>query len=496
MNHSNIRPRVPPFSAEALAPKPKVHVSVPSLSLPVSGWVVLFAFVGLNCSALLITGYEALVAIAIGGIILNAVLLAVALNNARKGAPLGKCFFVFGVIMFFQIEAVVSALGSPAFEVSQGLPIPGIQYSEDLVSLSFTYIALFELGFFVAYALPIPSAQLLPFLLRRSDAQSHWKPLALAVLALFAYLPPLAVNGFDPALAWSRLVLSYKGYVDALPKTGIVDSLAAVGLFASSVLLCQALDRKGLGRFWRLACALVGSLPVLMLGNRHALLYLLIPPSLVVWNRAFRRRSLSVIVKLCLATLVLLLIARVQLAVREKGWDRIGEVTISDFQQSRALKQYDALIFALYLVPDSHPYFKEFMTPFFVSHWVPRAFWPGKPFSEAWKYYNDAYVRGSTQWNATPSIIGQYHISWGIIGIFCIGAWLGILMHLADSLVIAVQRHYSQRLTVFVWIGFLYAFVIASFRFYAPYYFAYTVIGYAVMWFLTVKTSRRVGLES
>ena len=101
---------------------------------------------------------------------------------------------------------------------------------------------------------------------------------------------------------------------------------------------------------------------------------------------------------------------------------------------------------------------------------------------ESWTYYNDSYVQGHN-FNVTPSIIGQFHLNWGLPGVMFIGAWLGLLTFLADRLLLQLDS--DRQRAMFVVVGMFYAFIISSFRFYSPIYFSYFCFGLLAMFLLT-----------
>src|SRR5205814_10697283 len=133
-----------------------------------------------------------------------------------------------------------------------------------------------------------------------------------------------------------------------------------------------------------------------------------------------------------------------------------------------------ALLFAEYLVPKEHPYFKEMTEPFFVIHWIPRQIWPEKPIMESWAYYNDSYTQGAA-FNVTPSVIGQFHLNWGWPGVIFIGAWLGFLTLVVDSMLVMFDS--DRQRAMFVVVGMFYAFIISSFRIYSLLYFSIFLFG-------------------
>jgi hypothetical protein len=162
-----------------------------------------------------------------------------------------------------------------------------------------------------------------------------------------------------------------------------------------------------------------------------------------------------------------------QLIYRQIGWDQIAKPSESFHAEEEPTLQFDSLLSALYLVPAFHPYFYELAEPYFVTHWVPRVLWSGKPNMESWVFYNKVMTRRSMTTNVTPSIIGQYYMNWGCFGVVFAGLWIGMLTRWVDGVAAAVDVR--QQSAVGACIAFGYGFIVCSFRFYAPFYFAYVV---------------------
>src|SRR5215813_9487244 len=101
---------------------------------------------------------------------------------------------------------------------------------------------------------------------------------------------------------------------------------------------------------------------------------------------------------------------------------------------------------------------------------------------ESWTFYNDNYVQGA-KFNVTPSVIGQFHLNWGLPGVLFIGGWLGFLTALADRVLLMLNS--ERQRAMFVVSGMFYAFIISSFRFYSPVYFSYLLFGVIAMFLLT-----------
>ena len=101
---------------------------------------------------------------------------------------------------------------------------------------------------------------------------------------------------------------------------------------------------------------------------------------------------------------------------------------------------------------------------------------------ESYAFYNESYVEGAV-FNVTPSVIGQFHLNWGLPGVIFIGGWLGFLACLADRVLLRLDA--DRQRAMFVVVGMFYAFIISSFRFYSPIYFSYFLFGVLAMLLLT-----------
>jgi hypothetical protein len=182
------------------------------------------------------------------------------------------------------------------------------------------------------------------------------------------------------------------------------------------------------------------------------------------------------------AALIVLVVAQAQFAYRSIGWQEVGNAPTEELSQLNTTGQFTALLFAEYLVPNEHAYFMEPAEPYFIIHWIPRQLWPTKPIMESWTYYNESYVQGAS-FNVTPSVIGQFHLNWGLPGVIFIGGWLGFLTCLADRVLLRLDS--DRQRAMFVVVGMFYAFIISSFRFYSPIYFSYFLFGLIAMFLLT-----------
>jgi hypothetical protein len=231
----------------------------------------------------------------------------------------------------------------------------------------------------------------------------------------------------------------------------------------------------------------VAALPFVMLsGTRTLFIFIFVPVMAIVMLRVRGRLSVSRILPMVVLGVMLIAVVQLQLAVRDKGWDQIDEGTVARVLKTSVTGQFSAMLFAQTLVPSQHGYFLELAEPYFLIHWVPRRFWPQKPVMSSWSYYNDAYLEGSGAFNATPSVIGQFHMNWGMPGVLLIGVWLGFLTYLTDRLLLAVDLNRQRAMAVAI--GTVYAFVISSFRFYSPIYLTFVVFAFIGMFLITRRS--------
>jgi hypothetical protein len=194
------------------------------------------------------------------------------------------------------------------------------------------------------------------------------------------------------------------------------------------------------------------------------------------------------LVVLTAAVVLFFLVAQLQFAYRSVGWEELRNGPTNELTQLDTNGHFTALMFAEYLVPVHHGYFRETAEYYFFIHWIPRQLWPQKPIMESWSYYDDTYVQGAAI-NVTPSVIGQFHMNWGLPGVLYIGAVLGFLTLLADRLLMMLDP--DRQRAMFVVVGMFYAFIISSFRFYSPIYFSYFVFGLVAMFLLTRQRKLR-----
>jgi hypothetical protein len=313
------------------------------------------------------------------------------------------------------------------------------------------------------------------------------------MLIVCAVLPLLMYYQFDLDRVLAVLIASRNtGDLEA-PEPGMAQHLTTFGMFGAALFFVYALKTNTWKRLWWLFLGAIAAVPFLSGGTRHIWLYISLPSVLIIL-RGFKSDSERKYgaVTLTGVVLVVLVVAQFQFAYRSVGWRDIGSVPVGELSEFNSNGHFSALLFAEHLVPNEHAYFMEPVEVYFLIHWIPRQIWPTKPIMEAWTYYNDSYVQGAA-FNVTPSVIGQFHMEWGLAGVIFIGAWLGFLTLLGDKLLLMLDA--NRQRAMFVVVGMFYAFIISSFRFYSPIYFSYFAFGMVAMFLLTRKNrlNPRVG---
>lgn len=448
--------------------------------------VLQWALAGL-CVIIGLTSYEVqsyarLALVAQSMIFISFVLLVAVAHEVFTRRCIGKLCLVAGAFVFYWVDAFTLSEQASPFSIPEGFPINETQFNQDLIHDALFYVSLFQLLLLIGYSIRPRLDRPLKFFSSRTDSLSFDRTVIAFVLITCAFVPMLVYYGFDVDKVITALWSSRSGTDFESPETGLAQHLALFGIYGASLFFVYALKVKTWRRLGWILLGVMAALPFISSGARHVWLYISLP-SLLIVLRSFKgaftpARVFTVIV----AASFILLIAQLQITYRTVGWGQMSDVPTDQLLSVNTNGHFTALLFAEYLVPNQHPYFKQPAEFYFLIHWVPRQLWPNKPIMESWVYYNDSYVQGAN-FNVTPSAIGQFHMDWGLPGVIVIGAWLGFLAMLADRLLVRLDS--DRQRAMFVVVGMFYAFIISSFRFYSPIYFSYFVFGVIAMFFLT-----------
>ncbi|HKF47796.1 MAG TPA: O-antigen polymerase [Terracidiphilus sp.] len=461
----------------------------PASLLPVAGlqWLLLSITLFLGCCPYVFPGVYAIAEIVVTLLIVNLVLLVSTFLEMVQSQAVGKFLLAASVCIYFWFEAFALAVRNPPF-AAIGLPVSGGQFDTGELQLGVLYVACFELALFVGYSLRPPLSGLKAWAVSRVDTSRRVLKGLQYPMAAGGFLVMLVSFGFHVGAVQGALLASRTSTPLDMEWSdpGLLGNLACMGVAASSLILVQGISDRSPWRWLRLGAGAVAALPFLMGGTRHQLIFVL-APLLLVLVRQQSRRPMQTLLRWVGGGLVAVLLLQVEFAVRDKGWNHITEVTADDLIDPTTTGQFSAMLFAEYVVPGDHPYFHEFAEPYFITHWVPRAIWPNKPYMESWAYFNAAWTKGYA-YNVTPSVIGQFHLNFGMFGVIFIGLWLGFLAFLGDHISLAISATDQKAMLVIV--GLWFGFIVSSFRFYSPIYLTYFVFGAIGLLLLTEKRHR------
>lgn len=463
-----------PRPAFARPAGPRSTTEAPPRVSVLEWWLTVLTLV-LGLCSLVDPAYEYLTLLL--GLILAAhlALLIIVVHTTLRTGCLGKATLIVPTIVFFWGDAAVLATAAVPF-VPNSIYLGEAQFSAPVLARAFFYVALFELLLLVGYSCRPQLRGILSWTASRVDAPSLQTRRLLYALAALGLLPVLIRFKFDIGAALDRLIESRSTTDDSTTarSASLANLFSYAAMFAAALLFVRTLVKKG-ARWRSLAVATAVAAPLVLSGTRHVVLYVVMPVLAVAARRSSSRRTAGQGAKMAILVVGTLVVLQAQVVLRPVGFDKLGDIGPSRLLQTDVSGQFTALLFALELVPAHHGYFREPFEPYFLTHFVPRALWSDKPQMRTQQYYDDAYTRGVRGTNYTPTVIGQYHMAWGVLGVAFAGAWLGFLAALADRAFLALQLH--RQLAMAAAVGMFYAFIISSFRLYAPFYFAYFAVG-------------------
>ena len=412
-------------------------------------------------------------------------LVGVAVVESFRNKVMGKTLLAGAMVAFYYQDAFRMVTGDVPFNAGSA-PVSGGQFDPAIVQLGLVYVAVFQLMLFVGYSCRVKLYGVCRWVRSRSDRRGRAAWSWRYVFAAFAILPLFLSFSWDPAAVQDAISASRSGTatVDA-SDIGLLGHLFYFGMYGCGLLLVEGLFFRKIGRVPSLLLTGVLGVPVIFGATRHITVFVILPAVAVALKRVKGRIPLNKAIGWGLLVLLLLGLTQLQLAVRNNGWQALGEVTTEDLA-TPGVGEFGATLFALYLVPDRHEYFLEPIEPYFVIHWIPRSVWTNKPIPESWAYYNASYTQGAA-YNVTPSVIGQFHLNFGLPGVVYIGLLLGFLMATTDRAMMAVNL--ERQLAMSVLLGSMYAFLVSSFRFFHPLYFAYVLFAAIAMTALTRRVS-------
>lgn len=403
----------------------------------------------------------------------------------------GKFILLASTFFYFWIGAIDIARQDVPFSVPSGLPFPARQFDIEFIQLAFVYIALFQIALLIGYSIQPHVPRLIRVASSRFDSRSHNAHALRYVLAACALVPILLSYNLD---IWTtiQVLIASRGETSSEAKDiGLVHFLLFFGMFGAALFLVEAVVLRSIGKIRDLFIGIITVLPFILSGTRHLWLFISFPACMLLFRRLRGKLTITRVLRWAVVVFVIILVMQFQYVLRTTGWEDVRAVSSQDLTQAEVTGQFTALLYAEYLVPGTHEYFMEPAETYFIIHWIPRKFWPDKPIMQSWSYYNDSYTQGGA-FNVTPSVIGQFHLNWGIYGVIFIGIWLGILASIADRMLLNINLEKQHAMAVVI--GMFYTFIISSFRFYSPIYFAYLLFAIIAMWFVTHRSLESGGM--
>jgi hypothetical protein len=414
----------------------------------------------------------------------------------RRGAALGRLTLNFSVFYWLWLGAIERALTDPPFQTPDPI-YPGFRDTvpDNVIAAGVLCVNLFALmAQFGWRYVPLPRRLLRAIADRIDPPSSRWLDTLALAMASLAWVPVLIAYDWEWKTALRDLLLMRsEGQVGPTQSIGVEHHLRLIGLFGGAVAVARIVLRVP-GVVWTRWLAVAITVPIAYFGDgsRFNFGFMVLPALLILgaplaghisWDK--RRRMLGVLI-----VLTLLLVAY-QGAVRMTGFggdtrppSSIGQI-LRDGVEGH--DQFGPELIAINVTHDEGHFFMEPMTPFFVTQYIPREFWPGKPYPVFWQTFNEEWTQGGN-FNVTPSITGQYYMNWGYFGVAYIGLFIGWLARLCEAWFSRLQMN-RQLLSATV-AGLLLAFVFFSFRIYHPMYFAYPLFGYLVYVLVTQRAAK------
>jgi hypothetical protein len=449
-------------------------------------WLLAIASVGVAAAGLLSQSISSAVIIVIVISALSLVLTGLATYNTVRSGLIGQAAMLGALWIVFFMEAVQSALSSLPFSAPQYFHFGATQFDVQVIHRALLHLCLFQLMLLVGFVIPSGRYRFGRWITRRIDIV--YGRLIVQVLLMSCILLSLGStylwnwgNLFRAMLGSYRVRLGQDAALSVDPP--FLAYLFPVGLYGAAVLFAEAIQSRGVRRYVAGAVATIATLIVVLSGSRHLVLVILLPVCAVILRRSYKRLRISRVFLWASAILLLFCISQVQVATRNVGWDAVRTLVPDQVLNPEVTGQFPALLLSESLVPTQHDFFLEPTPVYFITHWIPRRFWPGKPVEKVFQYFNNEVTGGNPVWNVTPSVVGQFYMNSGVIGLCAIGCFLGMVCRITDNIFAQLTLYEHQAAAI--WVATLYVFVINSLRYFAAFYLVYSVMALIGMIILT-----------
>jgi len=436
------------------------------------------------------------VGVVIGAAVGGGLLARDAIAIWRGEGVVGRVVLNLGVCYWFWQGALDQAFQAPPFPN----PGPFYIYFPQTVPTAVVASGLLCVNLFAWMAMvgwryaPIPIRWLGRLADRRDPAGGALIDAMCAGLALLGWLPTAVAYSGDVAQAMADMMLMRANpEMGATQSVGVLQQVYLLGLFGGALALARVVLRSD-GIVWLryLALTLIFPLAFLSQGSRFNLGFLLLPAAIVLLGRPnfdqvswkSKRRTAMILITVIIAVIGYQGAVRNfgvgsgrGLEARQAAGAYSDPETMADILEEGHVghDHFGAMLMAIDLVNVNEGLFLEFSEPFFLTHYIPKAIWPDKPYSQSWSFYNEMVTQGASL-NVTPSIIGQYYLNWGYFGVVYIGIFMGWLARFCEKWLSRLD--FRLQLMSATVAGLLLGFLFLSFRFLHPLYFAFPLFGY------------------
>jgi hypothetical protein len=395
---------------------------------------------------------------------------------------IAKAIFLLGALMSFWLGAWRCTYAAYVPQSQSILGEIGGRWKPSTVATAVLYVAIFQCFGLAGYYIAHMPDKCKRFLLRpdRPGPFSHeavGHVLIVLMLATFYYRYGSSTKGLVEGLVASRT--SY----EQARQIGLLANFVWLGYYGVALLALRQVraltaSQPILTRLPLLVLPAIGFLVVCMDGTRHHLLYIVTPVSLLLAHAGVRKDK-KYLTALAATTVLVLIVYQLQTVSRDIGWHNLRSKDRSQFISLRGTDQFQSLLYAVEIVPGRHGYFRSPASPFFLTHWIPRQLWASKPCQPEIVYLSTEWTGAELyESNVTPSIIGQYHMNWGVAGVAWAGLMLGWMFKCVDILLRSTPlMGYTHLWTL---LGMFVAFLIASFRCLTPTYFMFPLFGFVI----------------
>ena len=451
----------------------------------ISQWMLAVAAVGVALLGSLSQSINSAVIIVIVISVLSFSLAGIATYHALRWGLIGQAAMLGALWVMFFMEALQSALGRLPFSPPQYFHFGATQFDVEVIRLSYCIFAFFS-SCLVGFAVPEERHVFGHWLVCRTDVSRG--RLTLQIILVSCILLSLgSIYTWDWGHLFGSVLGSYRARLGQdralLIDPPFLSYLLPMGLYGTAVMLVESLQSRGIRRYVLGTVATMATVLVMLTGTRHTVLVILVPFLAFIVRRSYRHLRFSAVLLGASVVLLFGLLSQLQVVTRNVGWEAVPTIDSSQLVNAEVTGQFPALLLSESLVPTQHGFFFDSTPVQFITYWIPRRFWREKPVDPVFKYYNDEVTGGDTVWNVTPSVIGQFYMNYGVIGLCAIGCFLGMACRVTDNTYANLTLHVHEAAAVCV--AGLYVFVINSLRYFAPFYIVYWVMAVIGMIALT-----------